>query len=114
VTNLDLVELLLEEGADPNSQDHLGRTALRQTLTGAPSAAKCLLNWPSTDVNITTRSGASILAMVRQLIPRCYILATSPDNPDMVQEQIQLPQWREVEKMLVERGAHDNGIATLE
>jgi ankyrin repeat protein len=28
VTNLDFVELLLEEGADPNGQDQLGLTPL--------------------------------------------------------------------------------------
>jgi hypothetical protein len=31
VTNLDFVELLLAEGADPNSQDHLGNTSLMCT-----------------------------------------------------------------------------------
>jgi hypothetical protein len=65
VTNLDFVEFLLEAGADPNAQDHLGLTPLMCTTTLAPGAVKFLLNWPTTDVNITTRSGASFLARVR-------------------------------------------------
>jgi hypothetical protein len=62
VTNLDFVELLLEEGADPNSQDSRGQTPLMWTTYFAPGAAKFLLNWPTTDANINTRSGTSFLA----------------------------------------------------
>jgi hypothetical protein len=65
VTNLDFVELLLEEGADPNSQNHLGLTPLMLTTPDTPGAAKFLLNWPTTDVDITARSGESFLARVR-------------------------------------------------
>jgi hypothetical protein len=36
VTNLDFVELLLEEGADPNAQDQLGETPLMYTIPGVP------------------------------------------------------------------------------
>jgi hypothetical protein len=43
VTNLDFVELLLEAGADPNAQDHLGRTPLMWSLPASPGAAKFLL-----------------------------------------------------------------------
>jgi hypothetical protein len=65
VTNLDFVENLLEAGADPNAQDHLGQM---WTMTDAPGAAKFLLNWPTTDVNITTRSRASFLVNVRKAV----------------------------------------------
>jgi hypothetical protein len=51
VTNLDFIELLLEAGADPNAQDHLGMTPLMNTTPVVPGAAKFLLNWPTTDVN---------------------------------------------------------------
>jgi hypothetical protein len=68
VTNLDFVEYLLEVGADPNAQDHLLQTPLMYTLPNAPVAAKFLLNWPTTDANVTTRSGASFLAMVRETV----------------------------------------------
>jgi ankyrin repeat protein len=68
VTNLDFVEYLLEVGADPNAQDRSGRTPLLYTTPDAPGAAKFLLNWPTTDVNITTQSGESFLAKVRSTI----------------------------------------------
>jgi hypothetical protein len=109
VTNLDLVELLLEEGADPNIQDHLGATPLRRSLPNAPGAAKFLLNWPTMDVNIIYRAGESILAMARQLILSYSTLAASRDNPNQVQDQVLLQQWREIEKILAKRGAHDTG-----
>jgi ankyrin repeat protein len=54
VTHLDFVELLLEEDANPNVQDSLGLTPLMYTLPYPPFAAKFLLNWPITDVYITT------------------------------------------------------------
>jgi hypothetical protein len=43
----------------------LGRILLTCTILNAPGAAKFLLNWPTTDINITTGSGASFLARVR-------------------------------------------------
>jgi hypothetical protein len=68
VTNLDFVELLLEKGADPNVLDHEGATPLMCTTVYAPGAAKFLLNWPTTDFNITTRSGQSFLDDVRKAV----------------------------------------------
>jgi ankyrin repeat protein len=64
LTNLDFVELLLEVDADPNAQDHRRLIPSADTL----GAAKFLLNWLTTDVSITTRSGASFLARARSLI----------------------------------------------
>jgi ankyrin repeat protein len=114
VTNLDFVELLLKEGADPNAQDHLGLTPLMFTLPGAPGAAKFLLSWPAPNVNSTSRSGASFLAKVRATVEEFSDKVVRPDNPDMVPHQFLLQQWREIEEMLVERGAADTGITTLE
>jgi hypothetical protein len=114
VTNLDFVELLLKEGADPNARDHLGITPLMFATPDAPGAAKFLLNWPATDVNITTRSGASFLAVVRMAIAAYSEQIALPDNPDQVQVQFRLQQWCEIEEVLVERDAHDTGIAALE
>jgi hypothetical protein len=113
VTNLDSIELLLKEGADPNYLDDLGTIPLLRTITGAPGAAKFLLNWPTTDVNITSRSGASFLAMVRKMIANFSDRMALHDNPDRVQHQFLLRQWREIEVMLVERGAHDTGIRAI-
>jgi hypothetical protein len=109
VTNLDYVELLLEAGADPNVQDRRGQTPLIFcACSNAPGAAKFLMNWPTTDVNITTRAGASFLALVRSNI------TTSDSGLDRVQKQYLLRQWREIEEMLVERGATDTGISSFE
>ncbi len=81
---------------------------------GCSWCGKFLLNWPTTDANITNRSGASFLASVRSLI--AYYLsdeAASPDNPDRVLDQFLLQQWRPVEDMLVERGDLDTGILQI-
>jgi hypothetical protein len=80
----------------------------------ASGAAKFLLNWPTTDVNITTRSGASFLARVRNAVKHFSNSGARPANPDQVQHHFLLQQWREIEEMLVERGAHDTGITALE
>jgi ankyrin repeat protein len=65
VTNLDLAEYLLGEGADPNAQDHVGRTPVMSKAKIAPGAAKFLLKWPTTDVDIINQFGESLLARVR-------------------------------------------------
>jgi hypothetical protein len=113
VTNLDFVEILLEAGADPNAQDHLGRTSLMCTIPHAPGAAKFLLNWPTTDVNITNRHRKSFLATVRETVEYFSALIAVPYKPEMVQHQFLLQQWRGIEEMLEERGAIDTGITAL-
>jgi hypothetical protein len=113
VTNLDFVELLLEEGADPNAQDSTGLTPFMYTDPGAPGAVKFLLNWPSTDVNITTGSGASFLADVQKAIAAYSGKVARPRNPDRVQHQFLFQQWSEIEEMLVVKGAHDTGITAI-
>jgi ankyrin repeat protein len=113
VINLDFVEYILGEGSDPNVQDHWGRTPLVYAIPDAPGAAKLLLNWPNTEVNITTRSGASFLALVCTAIRGVSDKGAAPDNPEQVQHQLLLQQWCEIEEMLLERGALDTGITTL-
>jgi hypothetical protein len=113
VTNLDFIELLLKKGADPNAQDHRGVTPLMSTARFAPGAARFLLNWPTTDPNITSRSGASFLASVRVDVKYFADRIARPDNPDRIQHQFLLRQWREIEEMLVEREAVDTGIYTV-
>jgi hypothetical protein len=114
VTNLDFVEYLLENGADPNYQDNVGAAPLMTTLRDAPSATKYLLKWPTTDVNITMRSGESFPGKVGMAVEYFSDKVALPDNPDQVQDQFVLQQWRAIEEMLVERGAHDTGTTNLE
>jgi hypothetical protein len=113
VTDLDFIELLLRKGADPNAQDHSGRTPLMYTFPDAPGAAKFLLNWPTTDINITSLSGESFLERHREAIASLTDVIALAANPYRVQDEFQLQQWREIEEMLVERGAADTGIDTV-
>jgi ankyrin repeat protein len=113
VSNLDFVELLLEKDADPNVQDHIGKTPLMYTTPDAPGAAKFLLNWPTTDANIKTQSGQSFLERVRSTITIFSDQIALPDNPDRIKEKFVLQQWRGIEEMLLERGAHDTGITEI-
>jgi hypothetical protein len=104
VTNLDFIELLLVEGANPNAPARSGVTPLMGTPAFAPGAAKFLLNWPTTDFNISTRAGECYLVTVRYLITSLCDQIAFPDNPDQLEQQFLLQQWREIEEMLVERG----------
>jgi hypothetical protein len=115
VTNLDFVELLLEKGANPNAQDHQGMTPLMYTIPYAPGAAKFLLNWPTTDANITTQSGASFLVRVRRTAKTISDTIALPEYHCQIQDEFQLQQWRDIEEMLLERGATaGTGRTTLE
>jgi hypothetical protein len=109
VTNLDFVEILMEAGANPNAQDEQGLTPLTITAGDAPGAAKFLLNWPTTDVNITDRFGESFLAKVRSSVEFFSDKAARPDNLKYIY-QFMFQQWREIEDMVVERGGTATGI----
>jgi hypothetical protein len=110
VTNLDFIQLLLEKGANPNMQNIDGRTPLMCATPMAPGAAKFLLEWSTRptstdiDIHITTRTGVTLLDMVHSTIVDFSDQAALPDNPDQqVKYAFLLQQWREIEKMLVER-----------
>jgi hypothetical protein len=79
------------------------------TIKFAPGA-KFLLNWPTTDANITSRAGESFLARVRSTVKYFPDQNAFPDHPEQVQHQFLLQQWLEIEEMMVGRGAHDTGI----
>jgi hypothetical protein len=96
----------LENGADPNTQDNLGQTPMMYTLKLAPGAAKCLLEWPTTDVNIPAPSGVSFLGKVREATA---ILS----NTDLARFQFLFRQWRGIEEMQVERQAIDTRTTGL-
>jgi hypothetical protein len=106
VTNLEFIYLLLQHGADPNAMDHEGQTPLARTIQWAPSAAKVLIEWPTTNVNIVNQSGVSMLTIVHILISEIAVkVDISHENSRRAQDVFLLEQWREVEKMLVEKGA---------
>jgi hypothetical protein len=100
VTNLDFIELLLEKGADPTSKDQLGMIPLISTVPETPGAAEFLLNWPTTDANITSSTGASFPAIACLVIAAYTEQMTPPDNPDQVVDQFLLQQCCESEEML--------------
>jgi hypothetical protein len=85
-------------------------TPMMCTIMDAPGAAKFLLKWPTTDVNITMHSGESFLFGVRKAVQMFPDLVALPDNPDQVQQQFLLQQWRGIEEMLVVRVAVDTDI----
>jgi hypothetical protein len=105
VTNLDFAELLLKGGTNPNVQAGLGTTPLMSTVELAPGAAKFLLNWPTTDVDITNQFRESFVARPRIAVEDFSRRTTFSDNPEQVQHQFLLQQWRDIGVMLVERGA---------
>jgi hypothetical protein len=102
VTNLEFVELLLSAGANPNTVNRLGVTPLMRTTKYAPGAAKLLLKWHTTDVTIISRSGESFPISVRRTIKYFSDKIALADNPDRIQHQSLLQQWREIDSMVVE------------
>jgi hypothetical protein len=103
-TNLDFIQLLLDHGANPNTKDSDGNTPLYYTVPGAPGAAKFLLTYSAkTDPDILGYGG-SFLAMVRSCLENFF-----GPLPDREKYLFQVKQWKEVEKLLVERGTLDTG-----
>ena len=81
-------------------------------IPNTPGAANFFLKWPTTDANITTRSGHSFLAVVRKTIEYFSERITLSDNPNRVQHGFLLRQWCEIEEILVERAVvGDTGFA---
>jgi hypothetical protein len=108
VTNLDFIQLLLEKGASPNAQDVDGMTPVMYTVEMAPGAAKFLLEWctpPTTDIDIhiINQLGITLSDMVHSTIDEISDHHAAPDCPDRAKDAFLLQQWREIEKMLVER-----------
>jgi hypothetical protein len=73
-------------------------------------ASKFLLNRLATDVNVTDRSGDSFLADVKDAVKHLSDEIRDTGRPKRVQHQFSLQQWREIEEMVVERGATDTSI----
>jgi hypothetical protein len=106
VTNLEFINFLLQNGANPNARNHKGATPLMWTTEWAPSAAKILIEWPATDVNIVDRKGFSMLTFVRQVLENISGATNRPGNAcRKAEDRFRLQQWLDVEQMLVEKGA---------
>jgi hypothetical protein len=132
VTNFAFIQLLLENGADPNAQNEYGATPLPRTIYHSPAAAELFLECQSTDVNVTTGKGCSFLAMVRfknvsvttkkgysflamiRLNIKSFldVIVRFPnsDHPEVVKARFVLQQWCEIQEILVEKGAVDTGV----
>ena len=67
-TNLDLIDLYLARGADPNLTDAYGQTAAMRSMPFAPAAARKLVLLPSIDLSLRVHSdrnrGQSLIDMV--------------------------------------------------
>jgi hypothetical protein len=107
LTNLDFVELLLKSGTDAaNTQDHAeGRTLLSYTTQFAPGAANFLLSSP--------QPRTSILPINLDIPSYSGFARLFPDYSDQIRETFLLKQWRDIEEILVERGAIDTEITAL-
>ena len=76
-TNLELIKLFLDHGADPNLGNCVGQTSLMMTLDMSPSAAKLLLTYPyenspapAIDVNVRADDGSLFLGGLQDAIDR--------------------------------------------
>jgi hypothetical protein len=108
---LAFIQLLVENGADPNAQDQYGETPFLRTIPYSPAVAKVLLERHSTDVNVTTDKGFSFLAAIR-LYVNSEKLTRFPnsDHPEVVKVRFVLQQWRVIEEIPVEKGAVDRRV----
>jgi hypothetical protein len=102
--NLGFIQILLEAGADPNVQDQWGQTPLVHSLMYAPTAAKFVLEWPTTDLDVTQRDGLTFANLVRLTIGDISEMLDDDSN-DPIKYNALLQQWREVEAMLDEKEA---------
>jgi hypothetical protein len=88
-------------------------TARFTARSGASFLSRIRIDVKYLSDKVTARSGASVLARVRSTITNCSDKITRPRNPDQVKHKFLLEQWRVIEKMLIERGAHDTRITYL-
>jgi len=106
-TNLAFIKLLLDNGADPNARNSFGETPIMYTLDYSTGAAKFLLEYSNkTDPNIFTNAGRSLLACLRKSIKE---RKARKNRSDKQRDRYLVQQLIDLEAMLVERGAIDNG-----
>ena len=119
VINLGFIRLLLEHGANPNALSvPQGETPLMHTLENSMPAAVLLLTFPSKvaiDVNVRSSTGSTFLGGVRQSIKKfqqheVILQLGGGSSPEATAKRnFILKQFLQVEALLVEKGAIDNG-----
>lgn len=110
VTNVDLVKLFLDHGADPNAKDSFGQTPLMCTMSYAVGAAMFLLEYDGpikVDVNAKDKKGSTILNYVRyyqrEVSIQCDSPSLSPEEKPV--KEFHLRQLKELEELLLAKGA---------
>lgn len=109
VTNFKLIRLLLDNGADPNIPNSIGETPLMYTIPHAMGAAKLLLQHKGLvdiDVNMKLDDGSTFLGAVRHDMRTFQFFLSIRDSDE---DLLRLKQLREVEELLIAKGAIDGG-----
>ena len=117
VSNLDLIQLFLDHGADPNAVNDQNESPLHQSLGAAAPAAKFVLEYcvkqrgrAAIDLDIVESRGMTVLAMTRGCIKEVSFKYANCSIPH-IKEQLKAnrEQLLEFERVLVEHGARDSG-----
>ena len=125
VNNIDLVQLFLDSGSNPNQQNLFGETPLMYTMKMAMPVAKLLLTYDSKvpiDVNVRTVNGSTFLGGLNDCIEqvqrqrnRAAVGIFDPGDEkgwtNVAQYDYLLQQTKEVQQLLIERNAIDGGWA---
>jgi hypothetical protein len=106
-TNLEFIDLLLQSGVNPNARNTLGLTLLMCSIKWAPSAAKVLIEWPTTNINIVDQSGRAVLALVRMVIEELSDAMDSLENPRRAEDHFFFSSGVKLKRCWWKRGASD-------
>jgi hypothetical protein len=85
------------------------------TTGWAPSAAKVLIDWPATDINIVDQNGLFVLTLVCEATENIsYAVDRLGNACRKAEDKFRLQQWLEIEEIQVKRGAHQLGVILAE
>lgn len=109
-TNLQLIQLFMDRGADPNALDSDRDTPMMHTLgAAAPAALYVLEHYPDkVQTDIVNQRGWTLLHMVRNCIRECTVKLNwgSPPAARQLLER-NLAAQKALEEALVQRGAKE-------